>query len=49
VDDNEIIYGRKVPNRSIFTKLRRVPECAVRLIGLLHKYSAREDKVPTGQ
>jgi len=49
LDDNAEIYGRKMPNRSIVTKGRRVPESAVRLIKLLNKYSAREEKGPTGQ
>jgi lipid-binding SYLF domain-containing protein len=49
LDDNAEIYGRKVPNRSIVTKGRRVPASAVKLIELLNKYSAREEKSPTGQ
>src|SRR5579862_6773764 len=49
LDNNAEIYGRKVPNRSIVTKGRRVPQSAVRLIELLNKHSAREEKGPTGQ
>src|SRR5579872_3531250 len=49
LDDNAEIYGKRLPNRSIVTKGRRVPESAVRLIKLLNKYSAREEKGPTGQ
>jgi lipid-binding SYLF domain-containing protein len=49
LDDNASIYGKRLENRDIVTKKHRVPASAVRLIGLLNKYSAREDGGPTGQ
>src|SRR5579871_6709758 len=44
LDDNASIYGKKLENRDIVTKKRRMPPAAARLIQLLNKYSPREDK-----
>jgi lipid-binding SYLF domain-containing protein len=44
LDDNSAIYGKKLENRDIVTKRRRVPAPAAKLINMLNKYSAREDK-----
>jgi len=44
LDDNTTIYGKRLENRDIVTKGRRVPQSAVRLINMLNKYSAREEK-----
>ena len=44
LDDNAAIYGKKLENRDIVTKRRRVPPEAAKLINMLNKYSAREDK-----
>jgi SH3 domain-containing YSC84-like protein 1 len=49
LDDNATIYGKKLENRDIVTKSRRVPQAAAKLIALLNKYSAREEKSTTGQ
>ena len=49
LDDNTTLYGRKLENRDIVTKKRRVPESAAKLINLLNKYSAREEKAGAGQ
>lgn len=49
LDDNASIYGKKLSNRDIINRKRRMPPEAARLIGLLNKYSAREDKNTTGQ
>jgi lipid-binding SYLF domain-containing protein len=48
LDDNATIYGKKLENRTIVTKTRRVPAEATKLINLLNKYSAREEK-PAGR
>jgi len=42
LDDNAILYGRKLENREIVTTSVRTPKAAAKLIGLLNKYSARE-------
>src|ERR1041385_9093224 len=42
LDDNAKLYGRKLENREIVTSSVRTPKAAVRLIGLLNKYSAHE-------
>ena len=42
LDDNADIYGKKLHNREIVTKPRRVPASAAKLINLLNRYSARE-------
>jgi lipid-binding SYLF domain-containing protein len=44
LDDNAVIYGKKLGNREIVTKGVRVPHAAARLIALLNKYPARERK-----
>src|SRR5579872_5359564 len=49
LDDNASIYGKKLENRDIVTKRRRVPESGAKLINLLNKYSAREEKGGSGQ
>jgi lipid-binding SYLF domain-containing protein len=49
LDDNANLYGKRLENRDIVTKSRRVPPAAAKLIGLLNKYSAREEKSTTGQ
>jgi lipid-binding SYLF domain-containing protein len=49
LDDNATIYGRKLENRDIVTKRRRIPPSAVKLIDLLNKYSPREEKSTSGQ
>lgn len=49
LDDNTTIYGKRLENRDIVTKRRRVPESATKLINLLNKYSAREEKAGSGQ
>ena len=43
------IYGKKLDNREIVTKRRRVPPAAAKLINMLNKYSAREEKGGAGQ
>jgi lipid-binding SYLF domain-containing protein len=49
LDDNTTLYGKRLENRDIVTKRRRVPESAAKLINLLNKYSAREEKAGPGQ
>jgi len=49
LDDNATIYGKKLENRAIVTQKRQVPESAAKLINLLNKYSAREEKRASGQ
>src|SRR6266576_2676607 len=49
LDDNTTIYGKKLENRAIVTQRRRVPASAAKLITLLNKYSAREEKAGSGQ
>jgi SH3 domain-containing YSC84-like protein 1 len=49
LDDNATIYGKKLENRDIVTKRRRVPPEAAKLINQLNKYSAREEKSGSGQ
>src|SRR5580765_2159007 len=44
LDDNNAIYGKKFDNRQIVTGHKRVPASALKLINLLNRYSAREDK-----
>jgi SH3 domain-containing YSC84-like protein 1 len=48
-DDNATIYGKRLSNRDIVTKKRRVPAEAATLINMLNKYSAREEKSGSGQ
>ena len=42
LDDNAILYGKKLENREIVTTSVRTPAAAAKLIALLNKYSARE-------
>lgn len=42
LDDNAILYGKKLENRDIVAKGVRAPQAAAKLISLLNKYSARE-------
>ncbi len=42
LDDNASIYGKRLTNREIVSKARRIPLPAARLINLLNKTSARE-------
>src|SRR5579884_2821884 len=42
LDDNGVIYGRKLENREIVTTSVQTPDAAVKLIALLNKYSVRE-------
>jgi lipid-binding SYLF domain-containing protein len=44
LDDNTTIYGKKLHNREIVTVKRRVPAVAAKLIDLLNRYSAREER-----
>ncbi len=44
LDDNATLYGSKLENRDIVTHGRAAPKSGVRLIGLLDKYSYREEK-----
>ena len=48
LDDNTTIYGKKLDNREIVTKRRRIPPEAAKLINELNKYSSREDKHTSG-
>jgi len=49
LDDNATIYGKRLENRAIVTQRRRVPAAAAKLINMLNKYSAREEKSGSGQ
>jgi len=49
LDDNANLYGKKLENRAIVTQRRRVPAAAAKLINMLNKYSAREEKSGSGQ
>jgi len=42
LDDNGILYGKKLENREIVTTSVRTPRAAAKLIALLNKYSPRE-------
>jgi lipid-binding SYLF domain-containing protein len=44
LDDNANLYGSKLENRAIVSSRRRVPPAAAKLIALLNRYSAREEK-----
>jgi lipid-binding SYLF domain-containing protein len=48
LDDNTTIYGRKLENREIVTQKRRIPPAAAKLINMLNKYSASEEKHTSG-
>jgi lipid-binding SYLF domain-containing protein len=42
LDDNQVLYGRKLENREIVTTSVQTPKAAVKLLNLLNKYSAHE-------
>ena len=48
LDDNASLYGKKLENRQIVTTPVRTPRAAARLIGLLDKYSAHENRSSKG-
>ena len=47
LDDNASIYGKRLENRTIVSQNRRIPQAAAKLIELLNRYSAREEKHST--
>jgi lipid-binding SYLF domain-containing protein len=47
LDDNAVLYGKKLENNTIVTTSVRTPKAAAKLIALLNKYSARENKSPS--
>jgi len=49
LDDNAAMYGRKIDNREVVTSGIRAPRAAMRLLGMLNRYSFHEHReVPTG-
>jgi lipid-binding SYLF domain-containing protein len=42
LDDNVVLYGKKLENRDIVTKGVRPPKAAERLLALLNRYSSKE-------
>ena len=48
LDDNANIYGKKLENREIVSKRRRIPPAAAKLVNLLNKYSPSEEKSHSG-
>ena len=42
LDDNAILYNKKLENREIVTTGIRAPSAAAKLIALLNRYSAKE-------
>jgi lipid-binding SYLF domain-containing protein len=42
LDDNAILYGKRLENRNIVTTGVRAPEAAAKLLALLNRYSTRE-------
>jgi SH3 domain-containing YSC84-like protein 1 len=44
LNDNATLYGKKLENRDIVTSGIQAPKAAARLLGLLGRYSARENK-----
>jgi lipid-binding SYLF domain-containing protein len=42
LDDNAVLYGKKLQNRDIVMKGMRTPKAAEQLIALLNRYSAKE-------
>lgn len=42
LDDNAVLYGKKLENRQIVTSRMRAPKSAAKLLRLLNKYSPRE-------
>lgn len=49
LDDNTTIYGKRLGNREIVTKKRRMPPEAAKLVNLLNRYSAREETSGAGE
>jgi lipid-binding SYLF domain-containing protein len=49
LDDNQNIYGKRLENREIVTNRHRVPPAAAKLIEMLNRYSAREEKSGSAQ
>jgi lipid-binding SYLF domain-containing protein len=47
LDDNAMLYGKKLENKHIVNSSVRVPKAAGKLIGELNKYSPREEKPKT--
>jgi lipid-binding SYLF domain-containing protein len=46
LSDNASVYGKRLDNRQILTTHVRPPKAALRLLGLLNKYSSREHASP---
>ena len=46
LDDNAVLYGKKLENREIVTSGVRPPQAAAKLLNLLNRYSPRERKSP---
>src|SRR5712671_3612365 len=44
LDDNAVLYGKKLENREVVTQRIKPPRSALKLLSLLNKYSARESK-----
>jgi lipid-binding SYLF domain-containing protein len=44
LDDNTAIYGHRLDNREIVSETRQAPQAVAKLVGLLNKYSPREEK-----
>ena len=42
LDDNEVLYGKRLENREIITQGIQRPEAAAKFLLLLNKYSSRE-------
>src|SRR5260221_955948 len=47
LDDNANLSGKRLENRDLVTQNRRIPQAAVKLIDLLNRYSAREERHST--
>ena len=47
LDDNATLYGKRLENREIVSSRRRIPPSATKLINMLNRYSAREEKRAT--
>ena len=42
LDDNAVLYGKKLENRAIVTSRMPAPQAAAKLLGLLNRYSAHK-------
>jgi len=42
LDDNAVLYGKRLENREIVTTGVRAPEAAAKLLALLNRYAAKE-------